>query len=137
MFVEIRDNADDVRQTSARVERRAALVVDEHEGEVVRARSRGQPGDQSAQQFALACAGRSRHQRVWAVAVEVDVDYAVGGDTYDGARRRVPTVGNPRSRNCGRFVTRQKRQQFDRVGDAGSAAERVLGVDQAAQSIDQ
>ena len=56
-LVEVRDDAGDVREARTGVERGAALVVDEHEGEVVGRRADREPGDERPQQLALARAG--------------------------------------------------------------------------------
>ena len=94
--VEVGDDADGVRQLGAGVERGAALVVDEHEADVVGAAASGERGDEGAQQLALARAGRAGDQRVRAVAGEVDLDDAVGGRAEDGDGRRVGTGRAPR-----------------------------------------
>ena len=58
--VEVGDHADGVGQVGAGVERRPALVVDEHERQVVRARPGGQRDDERPQQLALAGARSCR-----------------------------------------------------------------------------
>ena len=83
---EVGDHGGDVRQPVERDERGAALVVDQHEVQVLRRVRGGQPEHQRAQQFGLARAGRADHQPVRAHAVQrrllqVELDrLAVGAD---------------------------------------------------------
>ena len=70
--VEVGDHADGVRQPHAVLERGAALVVDEHEGQRVRAVGDRQRGDQRLQQLGLAGAGGAGDQAVRAVAAQVE-----------------------------------------------------------------
>ena len=72
VLVEVGDEADGVRQLAAGVEGAAALVVDEHEVEVLGADGRGEGCDEGAQQLALARSRRARHQAVGAVGHEVE-----------------------------------------------------------------
>ena len=66
--VEVGDHADGVRQVDAVLERRAALVVDEHEGHLVRPVGDRERGDQGLQQLGLAGAGGAGDQAVRPVA---------------------------------------------------------------------
>ena len=75
--VEVGDEPDRVGEVGTRVERRAALVVDEHERHVVRADARRDGDDERAERFALAGAGRPGDQSVRTIADEVDLDDAV------------------------------------------------------------
>ena len=93
--VEVGDDADGVRQLGAGVERGAALVVDEHEADVIGAAAGGERGDERAQQLALAGTGGPGDQRVRAVTSEVDLDDAVGGRAEDGDRGRIGTGRTP------------------------------------------
>ena len=96
MLVEIGHDANYVRQLSAGVERRTALVVDQHEREVIRARIDRQPDDEAAQQLALAgtsCAGK---EGMRAIADEIDVDHTLVGHAdhrANGGRTRRPASG--------------------------------------------
>ena len=69
--VEVGEEADGVGQADAVLERRAALVVDEHEGEPAGRVGRGERGDVALQQLALARAGGAGGQPVRAVAAQV------------------------------------------------------------------
>ncbi len=88
--VEVGDHPHRVRQVGARVERRATLVVDEHERDVLRTDARRDRDDERPEHLALAGARRPRDQRVRTVADEVDLD-----DTFErhtDRRRRCRVV---------------------------------------------
>ena len=51
LLIEVGHHADGVRQPRALVERRAALVVDEHERDRIRWVRHGEPGDERAEQL--------------------------------------------------------------------------------------
>ena len=137
MLVEVRHHTDDMGQAGACVERRASLVIDQHEREVIGARTGGQPHDQSSQQFALASTGCSRHQGVRAIPVEVDIDYPVACHTDHCAWWRIDARGDPGRSNRRGLVRRQQRKQVDVVRNPARSAEGVLRVDQATQTSDQ
>ena len=104
--VEVGHHTDGVREPRARVERRAALVVDEDQRDVVRTRTCSERHDQRAQQFALSRARRAGDQTVRAIACEVDVDDAIGRHSEAGDRCRVAATVLPPAcdRRC-RVVT--------------------------------
>ncbi len=133
MLVEIGHDTDHVRKIGAGVERRAALVVDQHEREVIRARSDGQSGDERAQQLALAGAGRARQQGVGAVAHEIDVDHPVAGDTDHRTKWRIDASCHPRGGDCRRVGGRQQREHGDVSRDSTRSAQRILRIDQSAE----
>ncbi len=81
--VEVADEADGVGERGQAVEGAAALEVDEQEREQLGWPAEGQPGDERAQQLALARAGGAGHEDVGAVAVEVDLDGAPVGPDAD------------------------------------------------------
>ena len=130
--VEVGDDADRVRQVGAGVERRAALVVDEHERHVVRAAPGGQRHHQGAQQLTLAGARRAGDQGVRAVADEIDLDDAVGGHADRGAgmavaRRLGGRIGTRRAtRRRWRSSRRSRRGRL-----AASSRESATDVGQA------
>ena len=103
--VQVGHGADGVRQPGAVAERRAALVVDQDEGHLVRPVRQGQPGDQGLQQLGLARAGGPGDQGVRAVGGEVDDErLAVLADAeHDpGAARADPPGGLQRGRRRSR-----------------------------------
>ncbi len=75
--VEVGDHPHRVWQVGARVERRAALVVDEHERDVLGTDARRDRDDERPEHLALAGARRPRDQRVRTVADEVDLHDSV------------------------------------------------------------
>ena len=91
--VEVADEADGVGERGQAVEGAAALEVDQQEREQLGWRAEGQPGDERAQQLALARAGGAGHEDVGAVAVEVDLDGAPVGPDAD--RGDGPAAGGP------------------------------------------
>ena len=93
--VEIGHHADGVRQLGAGVERRPALVIDEHEREVVGAVARRQRHHERPQQLALAGPGRAGEERVRAVPDEIDVDDPVGSQPERHRRRRIGSARPP------------------------------------------
>ncbi len=97
--LQVGDHARDVREPGELGERRAALVVDEHERQLLRVVRGGQAGHQRAQQLALARAGRADEHAVRAHAVlgrllEVQPQHLAGGGAAD---RRAQRLG-PRAR---------------------------------------
>ena len=93
--VEVGDQADGVREPGALRERRPALVVDQHERQLVRTVRQREAGHQGLEQLALAGAGGAGHQRVRAVAAQVDGDRPAGAHAEDGggaARLLVPAA---------------------------------------------
>ena len=88
--LQVGDHARDVREPREVGERGAALVVDEHEGQLLGIVGGGQAGDQRAQQLALARAGRADEHAVRAHA-------ALGGllevEPERSRRRRERPIG--------------------------------------------
>src|SRR5215207_4103336 len=87
-LVEVGHDAGHVRQRPDRLERRAALEVDEEERDAIgwmRLRERGEPGEQ---ELALAAAGGARDERVRTGANEVDLEPCAGHHAHDGGERR-------------------------------------------------
>ena len=72
--VEVGDHADGVRQVVAVLEGRAALVVDQHEVELVRPVADRERGDHRLQELGLAGARRTRDQAVRSVRPDVDAE---------------------------------------------------------------
>ena len=114
--VEVGDHADGVRQPRAVLERRAALVVDEHERHLVRPVAHRQRGDHRLQQLRLARAGRAGDQGVRPVATQVDSAGAGCGDAEQGRGGAWPISPPP-----GHVVRRQPRrcQQVEQPGGVG------------------
>ena len=84
--IEVGDGTDDVRQGDEVAERRPALVVDEHHGELfrrIRERERGHPG---LQKLALPGARGARHDGVRPVPGDVEREGTVAVATEDDAR---------------------------------------------------
>ena len=118
--VEIGDDAHGVRQVSTGVERRPALVVDEHERHVVGAALRRQGHHQRAQQLALARSRRAGDEGVWSVADEVDLH-----DPFAGHADRRPWVARPGAITVTRVARPPRSGDGDRVvelGETGPAA---------------
>ena len=92
--LQVGDQAGHVREPGEVGERRAALVVDEHERELLGGVGGGEPGDQRAQQLALARAGGSHQHAVRAHPalgrlLEVELEHlAVGRPADRRAQRR-------------------------------------------------
>ena len=80
-------------RSDAVLERRAALVVDQHEGHRVRPVADRQRGDERLQQLGLAGAGGAGDQRVRPVLPDVEPERAVGRLADD--RRRSRAAGPP------------------------------------------
>ena len=100
--VEIGHQPDGVGQLTAGVERGPALVVDEHERDVVGTGAGRDRRHHRAQQLALARAGGAGHQRVRAIADEVDGDHPVAGRAEHGDRMTVGSAASGRQRRSGR-----------------------------------
>ena len=128
--VEVGHQPDGVRQVGAGVERRPALVVDEHEREVVRAAAGGERDDERAQQLALARAGRAGDEGVGAVADEVDLDDAVGGR----GRAARPGAGRARRRATRRRWRWRRRSGRRRGARSSSPSVTETGSAPAAES---
>ena len=126
-----------MRQLRAGVERRAALVVDQHERQVIRARRHGQTSNQGAQQLALAGARRAGQQRMRSVAIEIDVDDAIARHADHRSRHRVGTSSHPRRGDGRRPARRQQRQQRHVPWDSAGATQRILRVDQVTEAVHQ
>ena len=93
--LQVRDQAGHVREPREVGERGAALVVDEHERELLGRVARGQAGDQRAQQLALARAGRADEHAVRAHPalgrlLEVELEHLAVGRAAD---RRAQALG--------------------------------------------
>ena len=134
--IEVRHEANGVRQIRAGVERRATLVVHEHERDVVGTRACGETHHEVAQQFTLAGAGRAGEQTVRPVGDEIDLDHAVGRDTDRRTRRRIAAARRPQRRDTsgvrGRVATDFVGEQFDH-GDLGRQCRATVagfGVDE-------
>ncbi len=74
--VEVRDESCGVRQGGALGEGRPTLVVEQHEGELVRRQRESQPRDEGLQQLGLAGPGGAADEHVRAVGGEVEGDRA-------------------------------------------------------------
>ncbi len=122
VVVEVGDHADGVRQPGALVEGAAALVVDEHEDEVVGADPRGHAGDEGAQQLALARAGGAADEPVRPVGHEVELDDTVLAAADRGAQGRVgePERPPPQQVVGGHLVEGEQRQQPHELWEAGA-----------------
>ena len=83
---QVGDQADGVRQVDAVAERRAALVVDEQEGEPLRGVGHGHAEDPGLQQLGLAGAGGAADEGVRPVGPQVDREGAGGGLPDDGTQ---------------------------------------------------
>ena len=95
--LQVGDQAGHVREPRQLRERRAALVVDEHERELLGRVLGGQAGHQRAQQLALARAGRADEHAVRAHAalgrlLEVELEHVAVGRAAD---RHAQAVGPP------------------------------------------
>ena len=93
--LQVRDQAGHVREPREVGERGAALVVDEHERQLLGRVARGQAGDQRAQQLALARAGGADEHAVRAHAalgrlLEVELEHLAVGRAAD---RRAQALG--------------------------------------------
>ena len=131
-LVEVGDHADRVRQARALVERRAALEVHEDERQVLGIGVHRQPGDEAAQELALARARRPADEAVRPVADHVEVEGAALGDAQRGDRtgvapRRAPALAHRLGVDA---VELEQRQQPHAVGQP-RADELELGVVEA------
>ena len=86
VVVEVGDQPDDVGEAGARAEGRAALEVDQDEGELLGRCGDGQRGDQGAEELRLARAGGATDQHVRPVAAQVDDERALGVDPTTAGR---------------------------------------------------
>ena len=129
LVVEVGDDADDVGQVGAGVEGAPALVVDEEEGQVLRAEPSASADHERPQQLALPRSRGSCHQCMGAVAHEVELHGAVDGQADDGLRRAA-APGPPRGRHLSlrqRPRTGQS-DEVDRVGEPAGAVEHLRVV---------
>ena len=83
---QVGDEADRVRQLDAVAEGRAALVVDEQEGDALRRVRGGHAEDPRLEQLGLAGTGRATDERVRAVGADVDGERALARLSDDGAQ---------------------------------------------------
>ena len=112
-------------QPGALRERRPALVVDQHERQLVRTVRQREPGHQGLEQLALAGAGGAGDQRVRAVAAQVDGDRPAGADAQDGggaARLLVPAAQDGLRRE--RTVRGDQVEQAHLVGQPAAGLRR-------------
>ena len=138
-IVEIRHEPNGVREVGTGVERRAALVVDQHERQVVGAAARRQRHDERAQQLALAGASRPGDERVRPVSHEIDLDDTVGGEAERCGGSRIGAAGAPRRGDGDGVVDRadpvvlaqgtERDRRAQRLGSAG-----LLGVAQRGEA---
>ena len=127
-LVEIGDDARDVREPGAGVERRSALVVDEHERQVVGRRADREPGDEGPQQLALARAGGAGDEDVGTVADQVDLERAVGGDRQSCARPGIGAPGLPTPTHLLGSAAEGEQGRQGHGGRQPGAARGLLGV---------
>ena len=90
---QVGDHPHRVRQFCQGLERCAALVVDQQERDAVGPVVQCERGDERSEQLALAGSGRSRHQSVWAVRPQVQVQDTVGDPAHRGVQ--AGGVGTP------------------------------------------
>ena len=120
--VEVGEEADGVGELDAVLERRAALVVDEHERELVGGVRRREGGDVALQQLALARAGGAGGQAVGAVAPQVDLDHARPDRRRAGRRGRC-RIGGPATAAAPR-PSRARASRAGRAAGPGGARRR-------------
>ena len=126
--VEVGDHADGVRQAVAVLEGRAALVVDEHEVDLVGAVAHRQRGDERLQELGLAGAGGAGDEAVRAVGADVELEGPVVGLPDHRLRRTAeagPALEQP---PCVGLLQPEDLQQ---PAGAGQRAGEVLGGDVA------
>ena len=108
--VEVGDHADGVRQVDAVLERRAALVVDQHERHRVRPVADRERGDDRLQQLGLAGAGGAGDQAVRAVLLRSTTNVPVADAPIGAAVVRPPArqqLGDPVRRRAARGRARR------------------------------
>ena len=99
--VQVGDHAEHVRQPDAGLERAAALVVDQHEGQLVRPVDRGQRRHHRLQQFGLARPGGAGDQPVRAVLDQVQRGRRPRSPGRSGSGWRRGVAARPGRRSSG------------------------------------
>jgi hypothetical protein len=128
LALQVGDHAGDVGEAGHLGEGGPALVVDQHQGQLLRRVPEREPGHQRAQQLALARPGRPDHQAMRAHAVlrsllEVEVDGAtVVADADGGPQQLGAAPGRPPAGLVERAGAVQAEQAEQAVGvDRGAA----------------
>ena len=134
-IVQVGDDPNRVGEIGTDIERRATLVIDKHEGQMIGTEPGGEAHHESSQQFTLAGTSRTGDEPMRAVTNQVDVDEAIRRQTDRRARRRVETIRSPPvSDRCGRALIVGKHiGQLHTSRNAGAALIRVLRVDECGQ----
>ncbi|MEG8037681.1 hypothetical protein QP157_20890 [Sphingomonas sp. LR61] len=122
VLVEVGDEPDGVRQVGRHAESSAALVVDEHEGHLVRMVRERERRDEGLQELGLARTGRSCDETVWAVLHEVERERPVDPHAHNRRRRRWAALPPLRDDRPGRL------RQVDHVEQPRSVGHQAVPV---------
>ena len=134
-----------VREVHAVREGRAALVVDEEEGDPVRAVGRGHPEHPRLEELALARTRRAADEGVRTLRAQVEHELAVRALTHQGTQGRVVLTTDPQParaideraglapplddrRRVGRDLRTREREVGDRARDVGLVQDGSAGV---------
>ena len=131
--VEVGDQAGHVGQVGTAVEGGPALVVHQHEGQMVGIGRQGQAGHQRPQQFRLPRPGGAPDQQMGPVGHQIQLQRTLGVHPDErGQTGRAPGPGPAPLHRLGRQLTPDQIHQRHRVGQVGAGGAQ-LGVVEAGQ----